>query len=132
MLLAQSPSPGPLEFHEQRRILVPREQAEEEPVGKTERAHVPQPPELQEPPILIDGSGLLPPHGTDGPGREQIPAPQAGLLLLARDRQRVLVHENVGPQLHDPLGIACRLRCHFGQGPVLKGETGGLEQPRER
>ena len=74
-------------LEQQRRIVVPREQAEQHPVGKPVRTPLPGPFQLEEPSVLSDGAGLLDAVLGRWAQPHDVPAPDAGLLLLFGDRE---------------------------------------------
>src|SRR6266536_610721 len=82
---------GALQFNEQCRIIVTRQQAEEKPICEPERPRVGRPAELEQAAILEDCAHFLPAHRLRGRGRKQISPPQPGVLLLADDGERFLV-----------------------------------------
>ena len=122
----------PVELDEECRIVVPRQQPEEEAIGEPEDPRVGRPRQLEQPPVLVDRSDFFPPHRFRRSRREEIASPQPGLLLLPDDGERLLVMQHRFAQRGDALDLARRLWHDLGERPILDGETGGLVQPRQR
>jgi hypothetical protein len=120
---------GALEFYEQGRVIIPRQQAEQEPIGKSERPSVRRPAELQKAAVLIDRAGFLPTHRARRFRGEEVATPQAGFLLLANNRKGFLVMQNLFAQRGETLKVPRGLRDDFRERPILNWRTGCLVQP---
>jgi hypothetical protein len=79
-----------LEFEEEPRILIARQEPEKEPLGELERPRPWRPGKLQEPPVLRDRADFLDAVLGGGRKAEEVPAPDAGLLLALDDGERRL------------------------------------------
>ena len=116
----------PLKLDEQRRIVVPRQQPEQKPIGEPEDARIGRPTQLEQSSILINRSDFFPPHRLGCGRREEITSPQTGLFLLPDDGERFLVVQHRFTQLNHALEVARLFGHDFTKRPILNGETGGL------
>jgi hypothetical protein len=115
------------ELREQRRILIARQQPEPDAVGETESALIGSPPELNQPAVLIDRSGLGDPQGLDRAGCEQIASPQPGLLLAPSNGETGLVADYRGAKRLELRGIPSRIGNDLCVCPVLNRRACRLE-----
>src|ERR1041385_6023869 len=110
---------GPLKLHQERGIVVSRQQPKQEAIGKSERTPVGRPAKLEQASVLKDRARFLPAHRLRRTGGEKISTPQPGVLLLPEDRQGFLVTHDLFAQLHDAVRVARGLRHDLHERPNL-------------